>query len=227
MKLKIEEKLKAIELRKQGYSLNEITDRVGVAKSSASVWVRNIPLTLKAKKRLLTKITQGQILAAEVKRAKTRLNLDLHYKEAIQLLSGQKLDKVNARIFCALIYFCEGLKDSSRGVGFTNSNPLLIKAFINLLQKGFDADRKRFKACIHLHEYHDPVKQLNFWLKVTGFKKDQFIKSYIKPNTGKRIRENYPGCVAIRYGNNGLARQLLMTASAFFKTFITNDGGIG
>lgn len=65
MKLKREEKLKAIALREQGYSLNEIIDRVGVAKSSVSVWVRNIPLTVKAKKRLLTKIKLGQLIAAE------------------------------------------------------------------------------------------------------------------------------------------------------------------
>ena len=44
MKRKAIEKIKAINLRKKGYSLNEIVEKLGVAKSSVSVWVRNEPL---------------------------------------------------------------------------------------------------------------------------------------------------------------------------------------
>ena len=44
MKQKREEKIEAMRLREKGYSVNEIVEEVGVAKSSISVWVRNVIL---------------------------------------------------------------------------------------------------------------------------------------------------------------------------------------
>jgi transposase len=72
MKQKVEERLKAIELRKQGYSANEIVKKVGVAKGSISVWIRNVPLTGKGRKRLLTRIKLCQLRSAEKRRARTK-----------------------------------------------------------------------------------------------------------------------------------------------------------
>lgn len=43
------EKRQAIELRYAGYSVDEIADKVGVAKSTVSLWVRGIPLQRKRK----------------------------------------------------------------------------------------------------------------------------------------------------------------------------------
>src|SRR5437868_4690128 len=43
--MKTQEKTEARELRKQGLSINDICRRLGVAKSSVSLWVRDIQLT--------------------------------------------------------------------------------------------------------------------------------------------------------------------------------------
>lgn len=215
MKQKIEEKLKAISLRKKGYSLNEIVEKVGVAKSSVSVWVRNIPLNNHARKRLLTKIKIGQLISAENKRRKTKEILDNYRKQALKDIRNKGLDKITAKIICSLIYWCEGTKNYFQGLNFTNSDPRLIKTFLYLLRKSFNIDEKKFRPCIHLHKYHNPKKQLNFWSKATKIPKTQFIKPFIKLNTGKRIRENYPGCIAIRYHNSSITKQLLMIAETF------------
>lgn len=215
MKLKHEEKLRAIALREKGYSLNEIVEAVGVAKSSVSVWVRNIPLTRKARKRLLTKIKLGQLVSAEHKREKTQKLLEIYRKKAVEELGGIKFDKKINRLLCALFYWCEGAKDASHGIYFANSDPSVIKSFLRLFRQGFDVDEKKFRVCLHLHEYHDPQKQLRFWSKTMEIPLSQFIKPYLKPNTGKRIRKNYPGCASVRYASSDMARQILMTASAF------------
>jgi transposase len=55
MKRKIIEKIKAIELRKRGYSVNEIVKNIGVSKSSISTWVRNVVLSEQSRKRRSTK----------------------------------------------------------------------------------------------------------------------------------------------------------------------------
>jgi len=50
--MKKEEKLKVIELRSQGMSVNRIADEVKVSKSTVSLWVRDIVLTDKQKQQL-------------------------------------------------------------------------------------------------------------------------------------------------------------------------------
>lgn len=52
---KIEEKKKAIELRKQGLSYREILEQIPVAKSSLSLWLRSVGLSKKQKQRLTEK----------------------------------------------------------------------------------------------------------------------------------------------------------------------------
>lgn len=219
MKQKINEKLRAITLRGKGYSLNEIVTEIGVAKSSISIWVRNVPLTIKARNRLLTRIKQGQLISAENKRRRTKAILDFHFQNAVNEIKQQKFNKSQVKTICALLYWCEGIKNHFNGISFINSDPKLIKTFLNFFRRSFTIEEGRLRASLHLHEYHNPKKQINFWSKITEIPKGQFIKPYLKPNTGKRIRKDYPGCIAIRYPNNDIARQLLKTAEAFFKKF--------
>lgn len=223
MKLKTKEKLEAIRLREKGYSLNEILQNVGVAKSSISMWVRNVSLTADARKRLLTKIKLGQLISAERKHAKTLASIQNHFDEASSQISNINLDRFLKRLICSLLYWCEGTKNQYTGVAFVNSDPKLIKTFIELFRDGFDVDEKKFRACIHLHEYHNSQKQHEFWAKVADIPLNQFRHPYLKPNTGKRVRKNYQGCISIRYYSNDIARQLLTTAEAF----LLRSGGIG
>ena len=208
-------KERAIRLRKRGYSLKEIAGQLKIMKSTVSLWVRNIDLNEIAKARLLTKIKAGQFAAGESKRKKVRNQMEDYYRSATTALKGRKLDDISSKLLCAMIYWCEGAKNHYAGVRFTNSDPNLIKSFLHLLRKSFVIDEKKFRVCIHLHKYHDPAKQLDFWSQITNIKKSQFIKPYQKPNTGKRIREGYQGCATIYYHSNDLARRLLMFARAF------------
>jgi predicted transcriptional regulator len=218
MKRKVVEKIKSIKLRKRGYSVNEIVNNIGVSKSSVSVWVRNVVLSENSKKRLLTKIKSGQLISAENKRIKTKLIMDFYKKEAYRRLSKFNIEGIG-KFICALIYYCEGAKDKTGGVSFTNSDPKLIKVFLMLLRNNYDIDESKFRICMHLHEYHNFKKQMEFWSKVTKIKKEQFIKPYNKPNTSKRIKDGYQGCLAIKYHSSHIQKQLLMTAEAFFDKY--------
>lgn len=213
--MKIVEHRKAIALRKRGYSVKEIAKLLLVAKSSVSIWVQGVELNEKAKARLAERVGLGRLHAGEANREKVRAF------EAKCFLEGQGLVRSIgdvpefSKIMCAMLYWCEGNKSARGGAYFTNSDPKLIKKFLELLRKSFDIDESKFHPCIHLHEYHDLRKQLDFWSKVTNIPKEQFIKPYRKPNTGKRIREGYQGCIGIRYHSNNLARELMGIAKAF------------
>src|SRR3989344_5437745 len=66
----IEKKEKAVQLRKRGYSLKEVSQVLSVPKNTLSQWLRDIILTQRSKKRLLSKIRIGQLVSAEKKKQK-------------------------------------------------------------------------------------------------------------------------------------------------------------
>jgi transcriptional regulator with XRE-family HTH domain len=201
----------AVKLRKRGYSLKELSERLGVVKSTIALWTEDVVMDEKAERRLLTVIKRGQFVSAQKKRARTKATEDRYFKEAQEeIRSNPNYNK----IICAMIYWCEGAK-STRGIAFTNSDPNLVKTFLKLLRDSFKLDEKKFRPCIHLHSYHSPEKQLDFWSKVTDINKQQFIKPYQKPNTGKRIYENYQGCISVVYHSSDLARRLIAIAKAY------------
>lgn len=213
-RLPIEIKEQAINLRKRGYSLREIVRILNIGQGTASVWLRDIILSDKAKTRLLSRIKKGQYVAAENKKAKTAaINSEL-FNAAKNQITRIKLDKNVGQLMCSMIYWCEGCKDDNQ-VQFTNSDPKLAKLFMDLLEKYFGVSRKKFRVSLHIHEYHNYSKQLKFWLEKLNISKEQFHKPYLKPNTGKRIRDNYPGCASIRYYDTMLARKLLTLAKAY------------
>jgi len=214
MKQKVAERLAARKFRERGYSVNEIADRIGVAKSSISVWVRNVPLTEKGRARLLTRIKLGQLLSAENKRRKTQETIKGYRKEALEELNAGG-DSISRKILCSLLYWCEGAKNHLSGARFTNSDPKLIRAFLVLFRNSFQVDESKIRIGLHLHEYHNTERQIDFWSRITMVPKRRFIKPYRKPHTGKRVRDEYPGCATIYYHSNMVARRLLATAEVF------------
>jgi len=78
-------------------------------------------------------------------------------------------------------------------------------------------DETKFRALIHLHEYHDESKQKKFWSDITKISENKFQKSYLKINTGKRIKENYPGCISIKYYDAKIFKELKALYKSFYK----------
>ncbi len=213
--MKLEEKEKAIKLREIGYSLKEISGNLNVAKSSVSLWVRDIVLSSTAQKRLLSKIKLGQYNAAEKKKKATRVLNEQLLRENAEYLQLISLPDEAEKLLCAMIYWCEGAKNYKDGVAFTNSDPKLVRLFIDLFVKHFQADRSKIVARLHLHEYHHISLQHKFWSRMLNIPLQQFRKPYMKPHTKKRIRDGYSGCIALRYHNSIMARKLLYLAQAY------------
>ena len=113
------------------------------------------------------------------------------------------------KVICALLYWCEGGKTEKAKLSFINSDPKLVKYFVDTFRKSFDVDESRFRALIHLHDYHNVNRQTKFWSKITSISETQFTKPYNKPSTGKRIKENYQGCVSVRYYGKQIAQEML------------------
>ena len=177
--MKLEAKRQSLILREKGHSLKEISQLLKVSKSSVSAWVRDVVLSDKAKKILLTKITNGQFLGAQ-KRKEYGDSKNKQLKEDAQKEFSLMNSGLNGKIICAMIYWCEGAKAYKSGIAFTNSDPDLTRLFIDLLIKHFSVKKEKILARLHLHEYHDPQTQHLFWSKAIGIPLNQFQKFYLK-----------------------------------------------
>ena len=191
-------KQEAVSLRKKGFSLREISIALGISKSTASLWLGKIDLSNKAKRRIEEIRISARVKSTATKKKKADAENDVIAQRVGELLKKTHFSKNHIKIFCALLYWCEGGKfDSS--VTFMNSDPEMIKYFLHTLRRGFNINESKFRALIHLHDYHNEKDQIKFWSNITGIPVSQFVKSYHKKNTGKVKRENYPGCLSVRY----------------------------
>lgn len=214
--MKLAEKEKAIRMRRDGFSLSEISNTLNIAKSTASVWLRDQPLSEDAQVLIAQKRTDARVRTGNTHRARTDTRIKLAQDYAHDVLSRVSVDADTSRLLCALIYWCEGVKiRRSNTFGFTNSDPNLIRVFMRLFREGFDVDESKLRLTLHVHEYHDASAQLRFWSKVATIPLTQCHKPYKKPNTGVRKREGYQGCVSIRYFDIDVARRLESIAIAY------------
>jgi len=219
-RLPIEIKEKAFKLRVKGYSIKEIADKLDIAKSTVSLWVRDIKLNKKAQERLKKRRLLSYYKIAlrwETKRKKEQEELNLIARNIVKEI---KNDINQKRVYCSLLYWCEGAKGYNDSIRFVNSDPLLIKTFLKLFRDSFPIKESKFRVLMYLHSYHNEKLQKEFWSNLTQISKNQFNKTFLKPNTKKRIRNDYPGCVAISYHDRKLARLL----RAIYKSFSEKIG---
>lgn len=209
-------KKEAIKLRKKGYSLNEISNKFGIAKSTASLWLRDVKLSHAAIKRLLDRESKGREKVNLAKAERRKILQEIADDKAAHILSSLNLDQRHSKVYCALLYWCEGGKRGG-SVSFTNSDPKMIKIFLKFFRKSFSLDESKFRVCVHLHSYHSSTKQLKYWSQITGIPLSQFIKPYQKKNTGKRIRKNYQGCIAVSYFDVNVVREMRAIINMFIK----------
>lgn len=210
---------KAVKLRQQGYSYREIHELLGLAKSTTREWLKDISLDASAKMRM------RRIHLAGVQQYASRLRhqkelADIQLREAVdRSLANQKVDSGIEKLLCSFLYWAEGAKRGKEGLVFVNSDPVMVKVYLKLLRNSFQIDNSRFSVWLHLHSYHDRSKQIKFWSQIMGIPINQ-IYVYNKPNSGKNIREGYPGCVSIRYGDTRLFKEIRFIYTIFANKYM-------
>lgn len=218
---KIEDKLRAQELRKQGLSYQEILQTINVSKSTISLWCKDIRLTNKQKARLIKNKQFGQkkgsLVAAENKR-KARIERTKKIRSIAKKDVGKIInrDKFIAGI---ALYSAEGTKKDGR-VAFSNSDPELIKFMTNWFFEFTKISIKKMRGAIWIHEGLNEKNAKNFWSKSTGIPKNQFHKTYVAKikNDSKKIRKNIHqyGILTIRFSDSAIHRKIMGWIYALF-----------
>lgn len=221
MAYSLEIKEKAKKLRNEGFSLKEISGKLHIAKSTASTWLEAISLSSEAQQRLEKMQILGRYKSILIKRKLHKEEKEAREKLAISAVRTIPFSPELARIYCALLWWCEGNKDTGE-VRFTNSDPTLIQNFLFLFRSSFVLDELKFRIHIHIHDYHNDQKQKEFWSKLTKIPIKQFHKSYNKLHTGKRKHKNYQGCIRVIYYDAKIAKEL----EAIYNAFTLTSGGV-
>jgi transposase-like protein len=200
-------KQQAVSLRTEGYSFHEIAATLSVPQGTVYAWTHAAPLSETATQRLQNQRQLGlQKAIAYFKNKREQQNRDIA-AEINPLLQQLPPSTALYPALCSFLYWAEGSKQQNRLV-FTNADPRMMSCFLYLLRNSFLLDETKFRAIVHIHEYHNPQEIMSYWSEITHIPLNQFIKPYCKPHTGKNIHPDFKGTCSMYYYDARLAKKL-------------------
>lgn len=187
-------KLESVKLRKQGKSVVEIAKILRVAKSTASLWTRDITLT---ESQALT-LKQNSALGAEKGRIKGALSQKLarlkkieqanqRGQEEISKLTNRELD-----IAGLCLYWAEGSKKNRR-IELCNSDPNMILLFIKWLKRVYKISLSELHCYVGINEAHKhrEAEVKTHWSLLTKIPLSNFTKTSFKKYPLRKIFKNF------------------------------------
>ena len=183
-------KAKAIELRYFGYSLNEISEKLNISKSTASLWLSGIEIDPKIKKTILSK---GHDIESIEKRRLSRINNEATKRAILVTSASNEIDGISDRelwLIGTSLYWAEGGK-TQRMVRFSNGDPKMILLMMKYFTKICKISPAKIKGYIHIHEHLNISEAEEYWQSITNLPASQFYKTYQVIN-GKSKRRALP-----------------------------------
>jgi hypothetical protein len=196
---KVVEREQARVLRAESWTLSAIAAELGVAKSSVSLWVRDVEFVPRSRR-------QGPRRPSSLKVAKE------HEIEALRLEGLERIGQLSEREFLVAgvaLYAGEGSKTDG-AVTFANSDPRMISLFVTWLRHFFTIDESRLRLRLYLHEGLDLKGANDFWSRLTGIPTAQFSKPYrAVADPSIRNSKHEFGCPAVRYACSSTHRRVM------------------
>jgi len=171
---------KARALRAEGKSYSDIKEVLGIGKGTLSVWLQDMPLS-REQIRQLRDLNPRRI---ESFRATMKNKRDKRLQEVsnrVRLEIGE-LTRRELLIAGLYLYWGEGMKAQRGTVGIANTDPAVIKTFIEWLEI---AGVPKGKLVVRLHLYSDmhTEQETEYWSKILLLPRTQFRKPYVKTST--------------------------------------------
>ena len=213
------EKALAIQLRKKGKSYSEIKETLKISKGTLSSWLSEYPLSSKRIKELRDNSPKRieSFRNTMTKKRKERFNVSSK-KILKKILPVSKRELFIAGFF---LYWAEGSKTTTATVSLSNTDPAMLKFYIQWLSL-LGVEKEKLKIHLHLYSDMNIKKSLAFWSEELKISISQFRKPYIKNSKETDItrkgRFGYGTCNVI-YENAPLWREVLMSIKYFQTRF--------
>ena len=177
-------KVRAIDLRRRGWSYNIIARRLGVGKSTLSHWLREIPY--QPNKTVIERIRLGPARSAANKQRR-RLQEIIFFKaegrRQIRAISDRDL------LFLGLgLYLGEGSK-LYEDVRIVNSDPQVLGVAMEWLRRSCGVPDRNFAVVVHVYPDSSPEASVRYWSRVTGIPRRQFEEVQIDRRLDKSSRK--------------------------------------
>jgi hypothetical protein len=193
--MKAKERKLVRKLRSKGWSPRTIATKVGCAKSSASNWIKDIPLTEDQIKQLKSNQDIGRAKSANHPNSPKKKWEGIRAK-AIQAALEEMPYRYSLRelkYVGAALYWAEGDNLSKNAFVFSNSNPAMIKIMRNFLDKICKIPLSKFRGKVQIHPHLNAEKARQYWSRISGIPTTQFHKTSISVSrASKRKRDTLP-----------------------------------
>lgn len=191
---KSKEKNKALKLRQKGESIKDIARKLKIAKSTISLWCRDIKLTSEQIQRLHKKMVkggyEGRMKGARMQYERRLKNIKEWEKKGVKQI--QKISNRDLLIAGISLYWGEGTR-KTRHLSFSNSDPEMIKFMIRFFRKVCRIEKDRFTAYIGINKIHkNRVREVEeYWSKITNIPREQFTKTTLIKSKNKKVYKNF------------------------------------
>jgi transcriptional regulator with XRE-family HTH domain len=196
---KVGEQQRARELRAQAWTLAEIAAELGVSRSSASVWVRDVPFdeAARAERAGANRQRGARRRGPNALARRKQDEIDRLLAEGRERIG--RLSERDLLIAGTALYAGEGAK-ADGSVVFANSDVRLVVLFLRFLRHYFEVDESRLRVRVYLHAGLDLDAATRFWSQATGIPVPQFGKPYrAVPDASIRHSKHLYGCAYVKY----------------------------
>jgi len=214
------DKEKAIQMRLGGKTYSEIREKLGVSKSTLSDWLYKYPLSEERMKEVRDNNPRRIENFRKTMRKKREAKLLNAYK-----ISSEHIGRMTKRellIAGYFLYWAEGVKTTRTTISLANTDPAMIRFFIDWLEM-LGVHKNKLRARLHLYNDMDQEKEMVFWAKEIKFPKSQFRKPYIKQSKLDDVKYAKGGfghgTCNIIFGNQEFADKVFMSIRHIRKSY--------
>ncbi len=204
--------------RKLGMSLNDLSKKYILAKSTVSLWCRNVKLSSKTielmRQQWFDKTRESRIKGTEIIKRKKLTRIKEENIEAVKILG--KLTQRDLFVIGVGLYWAEGSKkEDGSGFSFINSDPYMVKLMISWLNQAMGIDKSQLIIHLVINAIHKgrEGKILKFWSNLLDFKLGDFGNTTFIKTPYKRTYSNdkdYYGMVRIKVRSSSWLRRRIL-----------------
>jgi hypothetical protein len=167
----------AIRLRKKGMPYSVIRAKLGVSKSTLSLWLRDMPLSQKEINDLRAFSPQRiERFRQAMRDKKNARRVQVFQKVSKEIGSFSKRDVFIAGLF---LYWGEGTKTADCTTSLTNTDPSILRFYVAWLES-LGIKRVDLRIKLHLYADQDVGELTKFWSDTLMISMDNFTKPYVK-----------------------------------------------
>ncbi|MFA5745188.1 MAG: hypothetical protein WC887_03175 [Candidatus Paceibacterota bacterium] len=205
MRILLNEKKRAIQLRKQGQTYGEISKKIKVSKSTLSLWLRDVKVPVEFISRIQQKKLDAVKLGWEARR-KERIDrthrITVSAQQEVKRLMSDPLWLVGVAL-----YWAEGHKEKLWRTGtlvtFTNMDADTIILFRSWCRKFLDVSNDDFVCTLYIHDSRRAQSnEMKKWWAQKLTISPESIAVYYKKSVKKHVRHNdaddYHGVLRVR-----------------------------